>query len=968
MKSRNRNLFPKPGVQSLLAGWQKRLLIVTLFLAVFILANSAYLLINRLADLLNWHFLAAGKTSLPRLFQVMILSHTGVGLLLVILFLTFAIVHLPRVWRRRHKGSIISGLAYVTMGLVLAVTGLFILTAAASRNNQWAWWTHVICALLAPIGYILHRVVSYTRPQTIKFRRFFVAVASVTLFFVLWHVFTNQDVLQNEGTPSASGPDARNRDVSEFSKKAFVPAGYVPPESRFFPSAATTTSGGYLSEEFLLQDNLLSEENLTSEIEKHGLVRETLIGAQNCVRCHQDIAIQWAASAHRFASFNNPFYEATVQDLRKYSNKPNSWINAHLAHFPKSRTSVGKIKSKWCGGCHDPALMFTNKMTQNIDRTSAEAQAGLTCLACHAIDKIHNQTGNGNYNLAEEKNPYIFEEATSGSIGRFLHDSILKAKPTAHKRQMLKPFFRRSEFCAPCHKVSLTEPVNNYRWLRGQNEYDSWHDSGVALNASRTFYLPEEKRRCQDCHMPPEPAVHGDLAAKNGYVKSHRFLAVNTALPFVREDQKTIERIETFLRSEKLRVDIFAIKAASLRKPFMAIGQTRPNLPTGEKVTVDVVVRNKGVGHTFPGGTNDSNEGWLEFSVRDGEGNLLGISGWIGQDGHLEPMAHLYKALILDKNGKPIHKRNAQDIHVTVFANVIKPGTADLAHYEFVVPPELAGKNLTLQARLLWRKFDRKYTEFAFYTNPDGFRNFESVPNLPITEIARDEITLPVHKNRIDTFTNGSTDQPSDWQRFNDYGIGLLMEGDTRGAALAFQKVSELQPSSIEGDLNLAKTAVNDGNLGKAYEYLNRCENIDPGNARVAWVWGVALQEEGQYEKAIMAYKRVLEQFPQDRAAWRNLGRACYLNQNYKSALQALSQVLQIDPEDRIAHYHRMLCFRALGKHREAKIAEAAYEYYQIDESAQEITRAYRLKNPGANLMAQKIRTHTLDLNLPGTN
>ena len=92
--------------------------------------------------------------------------------------------------------------------------------------------------------------------------------------------------------------------------------------------------------------------------------------------------------------------------------------------------------------------------------------------------------------------------------------------------------------CLTCHKVSLDVPVNDYRWLRGQNEYDNWHDSGVAQNAARTFYRPRDpitgqpvKKNCQDCHMPLEDAPLGDVSAKDGKVRSHRFIAVNTALP-----------------------------------------------------------------------------------------------------------------------------------------------------------------------------------------------------------------------------------------------------------------------------------------------------------------------------------------------------------------------------------------------------------------------------------------------------
>ncbi|MCH8962172.1 MAG: hypothetical protein IH820_12840, partial [Bacteroidetes bacterium] len=644
-----------------------------LVLAIFMLANTLYLLLNRLADALDWEFFAAGETSLPALFQAMILSHTGVGLLLVVLMLAFGIGHLPKVWKRYKKRIGLSGIAYSILGLTLAVTGLFILTASASRDHSWVWWTHVMCAVLAPAGYVTHRLLNRAnKPSTQGFWRLSVAVSSVLLVFVIWHGFTNRDIVLTEEAQRAieqglhTGPGAKNRDVTAWLDRDFVPAGFVPPESPFFPSAATTTSGGYLPSRIITRDDLGTAEQLRAEIEDYGFVKDTPIGAETCQRCHPDIVAQWATSAHRFASFNNPFYEATIEDMRTNATAPNVWVEKHIAQFPDiGSDGVGRAKSKWCSGCHDPALMLAGKMNQPIDRNAPEAQAGLTCLACHAIDKIHNLTGNGNYNIADEQeDPYLFATADNGTLGAFLHDAALKSKPTVHMRQMLKPFFRTSEFCATCHKVSLTEPVNNYRWLRGQDEYDNWHDSGVSLNASRTFYLPPLKRVCQDCHMPPEPAVRGDVAAKEGKVRSHRFVAVNTALPFLRGDQESIERIETFLQTEKLRVDVFAISTERHPEPIMAINRAKPTLVAGERVTVDVVVRNQGVGHTFPGGTNDSNEGWLEFTVQNEAGVTLTISGFLDENGHLDPMAHTFKAVIVDRDGNAIHQRNAQDIHV----------------------------------------------------------------------------------------------------------------------------------------------------------------------------------------------------------------------------------------------------------------------------------------------------------------
>jgi len=968
----DRGVQPRKALPSILTSGLSASLKVLLALSALMIANTLYLLLNRLGDGLNWTTFAANEFSLPKLFQAMVLVHTGLGIVVVVVMLGFAIAHLPKVWRRRHIASVWSGVLFVVLGIAVFATGLLILTAAASRNNSWAWWTHVVCGLLVVAGYVSHRVVSHTKPVSGQFFKFSTVTVGLVAVLVIAHTFTHRDVVRTEEARLAfekglnKGPGAKERDVKKYNEEAFTPEAFVPPQSPFFPSAATTTTGANLPARIITAGDLGSQDKIEEELERNGFVMETLIGAETCERCHQDIVEQWAASAHRFASFNNPFYEATLEDLRKSALEPNAWIDEHLKHFSLDKDQVGMVKSKWCSGCHDPALMLAGKMDQKIDRNLPDAQAGLTCLACHAMDKIHNQTGNGNYNIADEQeDPYLFADAKDGTVAAFLHDAALKAKPTVHIRQMIKPFFTTPEYCATCHKVSLSQPVNNYRWLRGQDEYTNWHDSGVALNAARTFYLPPTKRQCQTCHMPLEPAPLGDLAANDGMVKSHRFIAVNTALPFLRNDQETIKRIENFLRYGKIRVDVFALKSQKMDQPVMNIHQNKPAISGGEKVTVDVVIRNEGVGHTFPGGTNDSNEGWLEFTLTDEKGNLLAISGAIGENGHLDPMAHVFKSLIVDKHGKPLHKRNAQNLFATVYSNVIGPGTADIAHYEFVLPDELSGL-LTIKARLLWRKFDRKYTEFAFKANPVGFKRFDSVPDLPITEIASDEVTLAIGNVEGNAAAAANDDNPLKWIRYNDYGIGLLLEKDTRGATLAFQEVAKLQPESIEGSLNLAKTAVQDGNLDKVYDHLKKCEELQPGDPRVAWVWGVALQEDGQYEKAVMAYKRVLEKFPEDRATWLNLGRTYYLDRQYETSLETYAVVLKIDPENRIAHYHRMLCLRALGREKEAEIASAAYSYYQIDESASEVTRDYKIKNPGANIMAQAIKTHKLKFRKPG--
>ena len=79
---------------SILSPTLKWFFYILLILAAFMLANTLYLLIYRFAEILDLGIFAVGETSLPKLFQFMVLTHTGVGILITIVLVTFVIAHL----------------------------------------------------------------------------------------------------------------------------------------------------------------------------------------------------------------------------------------------------------------------------------------------------------------------------------------------------------------------------------------------------------------------------------------------------------------------------------------------------------------------------------------------------------------------------------------------------------------------------------------------------------------------------------------------------------------------------------------------------------------------------------------------------------------------------------------------------------------------------------------------------------
>ena len=269
-------------------------------------------------------------------------------------------------------------------------------------------------------------------------------------------------------------------------------------------------------------------------------------------------------------------------------------------------------------------------------------------------------------------------------------------------------------------------------------------------------------------------------------VHGHNFPAANTALPYLLSLPDEVNEAHRNMLEGSLRVDIFGVRAGEdIDAPLMA--PVRPGIPDlipGETFIFDVVIRSLKVGHLFTEGTADSNEVWLQVTVEDDQG-VIGASGKINPvDGEVDPWAHFVNAYVLDREGFRIDQRNAEDIFTRLYDHQIPPGAADTVHYRLTVPDSVKGP-LRLTAKLLYRKFDTTYVR-AF--QGEAFRGND----LPIVTIAADSVV----------FEHGASMAPvqqpevSAWERWNDYGIGLLRKegrGALRQAEAAFQEVSRFE-------------------------------------------------------------------------------------------------------------------------------------------------------------------------------
>jgi Flp pilus assembly protein TadD len=310
---------------------------------------------------------------------------------------------------------------------------------------------------------------------------------------------------------------------------------------------------------------------------------------------------------------------------------------------------------------------------------------------------------------------------------------------------------------------------------------------------------------------------------------------------------------------------------------------------------------------------------------------------------------------------------------------LIPPGAADTVHYRLKVPPDVRGK-IHLKTRLQYRKFSWFNTHFAFAGErvagtpaptphyDDGKFAFtadtstvsgkiKAIPDLPIITIAENVATLAVSPAPRNAPAIAKPVQ-DDWTRWNDYGIGLFLQGDLKGAEAAFTNVTKIVPDNPDGWVNIGRARVLEGNLKGARKVLDRALALSPKLARAHYFYARMLRAEGDYDGSLAHLNQVIQQYPKDRVVRNDAGRVLFLQKKYAEAIKEFEQVLTIDPEDVQAHYNLMLCYNGLGQEDRALEYQKRYLRFKADEAAQAITGPYRATHPEDNNERQGIHEH----------
>ena len=344
------------------------------------------------------------------------------------------------------------------------------------------------------------------------------------------------------------------------------------------------------------------------------------------------------------------------------------------------------------------------------------------------------------------------------------------------------------------------------------------------------------------------------------------------------------------------------------------IDKAQPVVAPGSTIRVDVVVRTRRIGHFFPGGTVDAFDVWLELQGHDADGRVIFWSGQVEDEGRgpVEPGAHFYRALQLDGKGNPIDKRNAWQARSVQYVRLIPPGAADVAHYRVKIPEDARGP-ITFTAKLNYRKFAHSYTQFAYAGEPKpgqdpslvgkAYNSLEysfdpknipknvsgqikdQIPNLPIVVVAQATAQIRLGDGKTPTQWKPVI-LKADRERWNDWGIGMLLQGDIKGAEYAFNTVTQAEPGYSDGWLNVARALIQEGETDAAKPYIQKAIELNPSAGRNYFFRAMVEKADGDYPAAIASLRRVIQQYPRDRVALNQLARILFLSREYTESLK----------------------------------------------------------------------------------
>lgn len=511
--------------------------------------------------------------------------------------------------------------------------------------------------------------------------------------------------------------------------------------------------------------------------------------------------------------------------------------HARVLDVPRARTM--------CVGCHSPTALPS--MTGPSRDSAPPPRHGVTCRGCHGVVSAGLQ-GNASFALdvSDIPVPHPGDPAST----------------SAHRRRVAVDASRAAELCAGCHRgfrVDGDKPGDHE--LAALDDVTPWMTSAYAGSLSARVDPDVPQLSCVDCHMRK--------SATGPPGKSH---GVSWHQPSDGTDK----------HDAPVTVHIGAIVQAS--GPTY-VHNAPINLMAGEDVRVDVVTRNVGVGHRFPGGATDRADAWLELTVADSSGKPLLAAGAFHEGTDLDDTTHVFRAY---SAGGGVD-------------TTIAPRDAVVTSYAVHVPAWLPKDSLPLTITVRLRRRGGAFGQSVF---------------------ARPVLDLDVAKVRLDSPTNV-------WQDALDYATGLSHAPDdallpARAAAEYALQTAETDTERALASAQLADILGRSGDLAGARRHLGPARDRFGDHAALARIEARALLTRGLHGDAAWYLTNAAARSPNDVTSLAGLATARESVLDHMGALEAATRGLARAPRNVDLLRAQALALRAMESGGDATARAAA--------------------------------------------
>jgi tetratricopeptide (TPR) repeat protein len=674
-----------------------------------------------------------------------------------------------------------------------------------------------------------------------------------------------------------------------------------------------------------------------------------LADVDTCGECHLDVAAQWGGSAHAFASFSNPIYRVSIEQYRAV---------------------LGPEASRFCGGCHDPALLIDGALDgAPIPPGDVRAHTGVSCRVCHGITETRPD-GNGSYTLRATPIPLPVDGDPAS----------LEQHRAAVSRTRIG-----SDLCTACHRSFIGAETGHPHHLTGMDDSTDWQGSAFAASGTGRVDDVLPRQSCIDCHMAQVPAPLGDVAATDGTVSSHEFLGAHTWLAAMRRDAAQLERASAFLQGVA-SIDVGAVVELARGEPGPAswpASSPRPverDAPLAPALGIDVVVRSLRVGHRFPGGVRDAQDTWIELVVRDVRGVVIAQSGQAHERDPGDTEAHVLRTMVANEDGVVQWEREVHAFRSPMADHTLAPRDAAVVRYRLELPE--AGEvhaPLELHARLRHRTRNlalqaaacadsRSARGRSFDRGAAAVRGAQLDPCAP-----QPVITVAEHRSWIGPGAGAriaASEQAAladrGWRRPYEHGLAWLNASqeyldEARPSLLA--ALAGLPADDQRGHAMvmtaLGTLAGRQGRTSEAMEWLDRAERLVPGHAAINASRGSALTRVWRWREAVAPLAAAVAKAATNRQAHGALAMALGSVGSHREALAAAHAGLAVTPRDEALLRVQALSLAALGA-ADAASALDAYDGFRTPDVISDLRFACAVRDPMCAREQPAVHEHLL--------